>query len=153
VSKNANKYQDPYTVPDMYKEYLSEYPEGSIYYLSYQDYRDITTQYFKHLADQMVQKSLTVALPFRLGELSVTKHKPVYKSIRNMSIDWDRSKEMKQQIRQFNNHSNGFTYRFHWDRSKCITQNKTVYLFNAARVNKREVARLVKTRENDYFER
>ena len=153
MNKGPNKYQDPYTLPDMYKEYLAEYPEGSIYYLSYHDYRDITTLFFKHLASQMVNKSLTVTLPFRLGELSVGKHKPVYKSLRNMAIDWDRSKELNKQVRQFNSHSNGFTYKFYWDRQKCTVPNKTAYLFNAARVNKREVARLIKTRENDYFER
>jgi len=151
--QSKNKIQNPYTLQDMYKDYLITYPEGSVYYLKYSEYRDITTMYLKHLVHQLVQKSLTVTLPFRLGEISVVKHKPAYKSLRNMAIDWDRSKELKQQVRQFNEHSNGYIYRFHWDRKKCILDNKTVYMFSPARANKREVARLVKTRTNDYFER
>lgn len=101
----------------------------------------------------MVHKSLTVTLPFRLGELSVVKHKPVYKSLRNMAIDWETSRSLNKQIKQFNSHSNGFSYKFQWDRKKCILDNKTAYMFKPARVNKREVARLVKGKINDYFER
>jgi hypothetical protein len=149
----ANKVQDPYTIQDSYKDYLLKYPEDSVYFLTYAEYRDITTAYLKHVQHRLVQKSLTVTLPFRLGEISVVKHKPAYKSLRNMVIDWDRSKELKQQVRQFNDHSNGFVYRFHWDRSRNQVANKTVYIFNATRTNKREVARLVKTKQNDYFER
>lgn len=151
--RGRNKIQNPYTLQDMYVEYVKKYPEGSLYYLTYLEYRDITTEFLKHLVYKLVYKSLTVTLPFRLGELSVVKHKPTYKSLRNMVIDWDRSKELNKQVRQFNDHSNGFVYRFHWDRRKCILDNKTTYIFKPARVNKREVARLVKTRENDYFER
>ena len=150
--RGRNKIQNPYTLQDMYKAYLEEYPEGSVYYLEYADYRDITTMYLKHIAHQVVHKSLTVTLPFRLGEISVEKHMPTYKSLRNMAIDWDRSKELSKQVRQFNEHSNGYSYRFHWDRKKCILDNKTTYIFKPARVNKREVARLVKSKENDYFE-
>ena len=153
MNKGKNKIQNPYTIQDTYKEYIKKYPQGSIYYLEYKEYVIITTMYLKHLANQLVRKSSTVTLPFRLGEISVVKHKPAYKSLRNMVIDWDRSKELNKQVRQFNDHSNGFVYRFYWDRRKCFIENKTVYIFQPARVNKREVARLVKTRENDYFER
>jgi hypothetical protein len=151
--RSRNKIQTPYTLQDMYPHYVSMYPEGSIYYLTYRQYRDITTMFLKHLAHQVVHKSLTVTLPFRLGEISVVKHKPAYKSLRNMAIDWDRSKELNKQVRQFNEHSNGYSYRFYWDRSKNILENKTVYIFQPARVNKREVARLLKSKLNDYYER
>jgi hypothetical protein len=148
-----NKVQHPYTIQDSYKDYVVKYPEGSVYFLTYPEYKDITTMYLNHIADNLVQKSITVRLPFRLGTLAVVKHKPIYKSIKNMVIDWTRSKELSKQVRQFNDHSNGFIYRFHWDRKNCITDNKTAYMFNPTRLNKREVARLVKTKQNDYFER
>jgi len=147
-----NVVQDPYTIQDSYLDYVTQYPEGSINYLTYAEYRDITTMFFKHLVDRIVYKSLTVTLPFRLGEITVEKHKPAYKSLRNMVIDWDRSKELSKQVRQFNEHSNGYIYKFHWDRRKCITPHHASYVFKPSRSIKREVARLVKTKENDYFE-
>ena len=39
---------------------------------------------------------MTVTLPFRLGKLSVIKHKPSYKSIRNMAMDWEATRKIKQ---------------------------------------------------------
>ena len=151
--RGRNKVQDPYTLQDTYKDYVEKYPEGSDCFLTYLEYRDITTMFLRYLANQMVHKSLTITLPFRLGELSVVKHKPSYKSLKNMAIDWSKSKEINKQVRQFNEHSNGYAYRFHWDRRKCMLDNKTVYIFQPSRSNKREVARLVKTKENDYYER
>jgi hypothetical protein len=128
------------------------YPEGSVYYLTYAEYRDITTMFLKHLTEQLIQKSKTITLPFRLGSLTVEKHKPNYKSLKNMAMDWYKSKELNRQVREFNEHSNGYIYRFHWNRSQCLVNNKTVYIFQPARAIKREVARLVKTKQNDYFE-
>lgn len=148
-----NKIQNPYTIQDSYKTYLLKYPEESVYYLTYSEYREITTSYLKYLADRLVQKSLTITLPFRLGAITVIKTKPYYKSLKKMSMDWSKSKELHQQVRQFNTHSNGFVYRFYWDRSRSMVPNKTVYMFTASRANKREVARLIKTKQNDYFER
>jgi hypothetical protein len=153
MPKGPNKAQHPYTIQDTYKHYLNKYPEGSIYYLKYSEYRDITTSYFKYLSDKLVNKSSTVLLPFRLGEITVYKHKPVYKSLKKMIMDWDRSKELNKQVRNFNDHTNGFVYRFHWDRRKNQLENKTSYVFVASRENKREIARLIKTKQNDYFEK
>lgn len=142
-----------YTIPDFYKDYLEKYPEGHLYYLTYNEYRDITTAFLKHLSNQIIHKSMTVTLPFRLGKLSVIKRKPVYKSIRNMTIDWQASRAAGKQIRLFNEHSNNNRYKFWWDRRLCCVFNKTSYKFYPVRSIKREVARLVKSKENDYFER
>lgn len=151
--RSKNVIQNPYTIQDMYKEYVKMYPEEHLYYLTYLEYRDITTMYLKHLADKIVHKSMTVTLPFRLGKLSVIKHKPSYKSIRNMAMDWEATRKLNRQVRLFNEHSNGNTYRFWWDRRTCYVKNKTNYKFKAVRSITREVARLIKNKENDYFEK
>lgn len=142
-----------YTVQHMYKAYLKQYPEGHVYYLTYGEYRDITTLFLKHLHNQIVYKSMTVTLPFRLGKLSVIKRKPVYKSIQNMAVDWETSKELGKRVRLFNDHSNGNIYRFWWDRRMCCIEHKTKYKFSPVRSMKRMVAKLIKSKENDYFER
>lgn len=152
MSTGKNKIQDPYTIQDSYKAYLLANPEGSHFYLPYSEYKDITTMFFKHLMEQVVHKSLTIHLPFSLGYISVVKHRPVYKSIKNMVIDWDKSKAQNTHVREFNQHSNGCVYKFKWDRRFCFTVNKTVYAFTPSRANKREVARLIKNRLNDYYE-
>lgn len=153
MSKSHNIVQNAYTIPDFYMEYVKKYPEGHLYYLTYREYRDITVMFLKHLTGKIIYKSTTVNLPFRLGTLAVIKQKPLYTTLRNMVMDWPKSKEAGKQIRLFNEHSKGNRYRFWWDRRTCITNNKTAYTFKPVRFIKREVARLIKSRENDYFER
>ena len=153
MGRGKNKVQNPYTLQDMYVEYIKEFDESSPYYLTYLEYRDITTLFLKHLSDQMILRSATVTLPFRLGDMAVVKNKPKYKSLKKMVIDWVRSKALHQHVYQFNDHSNGFLYRFYWERGKCNIPYKIQYVFNATRMNKRLVAKLVIERTNDYFER
>lgn len=148
-----DRVRDSYTLQDMYKEYVKEYPEGHIYYLDYTSYIDITTAFLKYLNEQIVYKSATVTLPFRLGRVSVAKYKPHYKSVKNMTINWTKSKELDKHVVNFNEHSNGYLYRFWWDRTSCQVEFKTMYRFIPVRSMKRTVAKLIKNKENDYFER
>jgi hypothetical protein len=153
MGRGPNKVQEPWTIQDMYIQYIKEFEDSSPYYMEYSEYRDITTLYFKYLADQLVLKSATVTLPFRLGDLAVVKRKPVYKSLRKMVIDWMTTKALHKYVYQFNDHSNGFLYHFYWERGKCTVPNKINYIFKPTRQNKRMVAKLVKDITNDYFER
>jgi hypothetical protein len=153
AKRGLNKVQDPYTLQDMYIQYIKEFDESSPYHITYIEYRDITTLFLKYLADQMILKSATVTLPFRLGDMSVVKRKPAYKSLRNMVIDWVTTRALHKHVYQFNSHSNGFLYQFYWDRGKCNVPYKIQYVFKPTRQNKRLVAKLVKDRTNDYFER
>ena len=151
--RGLNKIQEPYTLADMYGDYIKEFEESSLYYMTYAEYIEITTLFLKHLADEMILRSATVTLPFRLGDMSVVKRKPAYKSLRNMVIDWVTTKALHRRVYQFNDHSNGFVYKFDWNRGKCTVPYKINYVFSATRANKRLVAKLVKERTNDYFER
>lgn len=149
----TNKVQDPLTIQDAYLDYIKEFNEFSPYHLEYAEYVEITTLFLKHLADEMILKSSTVTLPFRLGDMSVVKRKPAYKSLRNMVIDWVTTRALHKHVYQFNDHSNGFIYGFNWNRGKCNVPYKTQYVFKPTRTNKRLVAKLVKDRTNDYFEK
>jgi len=151
--RGKNKVQNPYTLQDMYREYIKQFDEDSLYYIPYSLYKEIAVAFLNHLQEQIVEKSSEVKLPFNLGTLSVVKQKVTYKSITSMPIDWKRSKEEGKQIRHFNDHTGGFSYSFYWSRKHSNAKNKNNYLFKAARVNTRRVAELVKSKENDYFER
>jgi hypothetical protein len=70
-----------------------------------------------------------------------------------MPINWKRSKEEGKQIRHFNDHSGGYTYKFYWSRRTSNAKNKNNYNFRPTRGNTRRVSELIKNKENDYFER
>lgn len=151
-NRGPNKHQSPYTLQDMYKEYIAEFEEGSHFCVPYSEYKDIAVAYLKYLQEELVEKSAKLKLPFSLGHLMVSKKKQEAKKLTAMPIDWYESKKQGKQVRFFNDHSGGFKYSFFWSRKFCAVKNKNNYLFTPTRDNARRVAQLVKTKENDYFE-
>src|SRR4030042_2592858 len=96
--RGKNKIKDPYTLPDFYKEYISHFSEDHPYYIPYSEYSEIVSDYLKYVSDLVVVKSMTFKLPFRMGYLSVYKHKPVFKSVNNMSVDWKKTRELGKAV-------------------------------------------------------
>jgi len=150
--RGKNKIRNPYTLPDFYEEYVSHFDEGDQYHISYSEYSGIVSDYLKYISELVVIKSMTFKLPFRMGSISVYKHKPVFQSVNNMSIDWKKTRELGKAVYNFNEHSNGFRYRFRWDRNGSLDKHLVLYAFRPSRQNARMVASLVKERKNDYFE-
>jgi len=136
----------------MYEEYIKEFDENHPYHISYSEYRDIVSDYLKYVSEEIVVRSMQYKLPFRLGILSVYKHKPTFKSTNKMSVDWKETKKQGKKIYLFNNHSNGYRYRFTWNRNGGNARFLKTYAFKASRSNSRTIASLVKERKNDYFE-
>ena len=150
--RGPNKLQNPYTIQDMYKEYISHFEESHPYYIPYSEYSDIVSDYLRYISELIVVRSMTFRLPFRMGTLCIYKHKPIFKSLNKMSIDWQKTREFGKVIYNFNDHSSGFRYRFRWDRNGSIDKHMGLYAFKPSRQNARLVATLVKERKNDYFE-
>lgn len=151
-ARGKGKLQNALTMPDFYEEYISHFDESHPYHIPYSEYAAIVSEYLKYVSEVIVVKSMTFKLPFRLGTLSVYKHKPVYHSTRRMPIDWQATKKLGKAVYNFNEHSNSYSYSFKWDRNGAVDKHMILYAFKPSRSNARQVARLVKTRENDYFE-
>jgi hypothetical protein len=151
-SRGKNKLQNPYTLPDMYCEYISHFSEDHPYHIPYSEYSEVVSDYLKYVSELVVVKSMTFKLPFRMGAISVYKHKPIFQSVNKMSIDWKKTRELGKVVYNFNEHSNGFRYRFRWDRNGSLDKYLVLYAFKPSRQNARLVASLVKERKNDYFE-
>jgi len=152
TKRGKNKLQNCLTIQDMYVEYISHFDESHPYHITYSDYSQIVSDYLKYVSDLIVVKSMTFKLPFRLGTLSVYKHKPIFKSVNRMAIDWPETNRLGKAVYNFNEHSNGYSYRFRWDRNGSLDKNMSLYSFKPSRNNARLVASLVKERKNDYFE-
>ena len=153
VKRGKNRIQNPYTLQHMYKHYIEQFEKGSPYFISYSEYREIAVFFLKYLRDQVVEKSFETKLPFNLGHLSVVKTRAYYKNLKSMPMDWKASKETGKQVRLFNTHSSGYSYSFFWSKKYCTVKHKNNYIFKPTRSNSRRVAKLVKEKENDYFEK
>jgi hypothetical protein len=152
-SRGKNKIQDPYTIPDMYKEYIGRVDSETPYDVSYSVYKEITTRYFKKVANHLFEGG-NFKIPYQLGILQIIKKK-IYVSSQvkyASSIDWQKTVKYGKKIIHLNEHSNGYKYLFMWDKAGAKRVNISKYRFVPTRQLKRYLAQLIKSGKKDYIE-
>jgi hypothetical protein len=150
-SRGENKYQDPYTFQDMYKEYIKDKKEGTPYYIPYSVFVDLCGNYYKELVQKVLDGD-EVDLGFKMGKFSIIKKKvPIY--AKKQSMNWVETNKIKKQVRILNEHSKGFTYRMFWNKRGSIVSNLFTYGFVFTRANKRNLAKIIKSGKTDYYEK
>ena len=141
-----------YTIADYYLSYKDYIEANTPYDVPIKVFKQIVTEYFKYLRDEVMLNSKEIKIPCRLGTLQIIKHKPKEYSGKSLRIDYKSTKELNKLVYFLNDHSNNYKYRYHWSKTACITPNKTKYQFVATRENKRNLAKLIFSQEKDYLE-
>jgi hypothetical protein len=152
--RGKNKIQDPYTMPDMYKDYLNKIDKNTPYDISYSLYRDIVSLYNKKIYDKLLE-GFNVILPYKLGSVQIIKKRMYFKTQQNkkLGIDWENTNKYGKLIHHLNEHSDGYKFLFFWDRyKKMSTPNSKYYKLIPTRTLKRELASIIKKDKKDYFE-
>ena len=150
--KRKNRIQHPYTIKDIYLDYIKDKEMDSPYYLRSDEFYKICNYYFEALSKALIYDSKTYVLPFRLGHFTIVKKRPKNFNPNTLSIDWVESKRLGKWIRHINDHTGGFKYRFHWTKKACMVVNKEYYRLVMSRTNKRLLAKVIKSGEVDYLE-
>lgn len=145
--------RNSYTSEDFYKSYVDYTYGNEACSVSRSVFLSIIRDYFKHIASKVIEQSKEVTLPARLGSLYVIKRKPKKISWNNMNVDFDATKEVGKAVFHLNEHSNGYSFRFHWKKSDIIVKNKHMYELIMTRANKRMLAYMIKEKRQDYIER
>lgn len=141
-----------YTIPSFYNAYLGDIEEDSVYDIDYATYRKIVTDYFTYLKDRLLEEGRRVKLPYRLGTIQIVKSRPKHWDKRSLRIDYKATKEYNKLILLDNEHSDGFKYRMHWNKTDVLITNKSKYQLVMTRYNKRRLAKIIKGKELDYEE-
>lgn len=149
-SRGKNIIQDPWTFADMYIHYISDIPKDSPYYVTYSEYVDICSMFYRDISKAIIDEGIRFKLPYALGEIFVVKRK--VKINNRMPIDWQESVKFGKKIFNFNEHSGGYGYKFFWTKPYRV-KNKFVYRLVFTRNNKRYLAKAIKKYNKDYFER
>lgn len=152
--RGKNKIQDPYTMPDMYADYLTKIDKNGPYHVSYSVYKDIVSLYNKRIAERLLE-GYRVTLPYKMGDIQIIKKQMYYKTQRNkrLGIDWVNTVKQGKLIHHLNEHTDGYKYLFFWDRlNKATIKNIRSYRLVPTRTLKRTLASLIKTDKKDYFE-
>ena len=153
--ENPVRNKAAYTGEDFYLSYLDYIGEnpGEQYLVDYKTFRGIIDDYFAYIASMILDKSKEVKLPARMGTIRVTKSRPEKWDRHHMHVDFRETNLTGSLVLHFNEHSDGYRYRFHWDKHTMLTTNSTLYEIVFTRFNKRRLAYLIKNRITDYSEK
>jgi hypothetical protein len=151
-SRGRNKIQDLAKMQDLYEVYTYNHEGNDLYDISYKMYRDVLVDYYKAIMNEVLN-GYRYKMPSRLGYLYVTKRLVNVRSLTKHGIDWVESVKNKKVIYHLNTHSKNFIYRFKWHKENSVIPNLYYYKFVASRANKRELAKIIKNRQCDYFEK
>lgn len=150
-NKTANKTKS-YTIASFYNDYLTTIEADTVYDISYNIYRSIITDYFKHLQNKLIEEGKMIKLPYRMGSVQIIKSKPKHLDKRSLRIDYQATKQLDKLVLLLNEHSDFFKYRYWWNKTDMLVTNKSQYQLVATRANKRRLAQIIKNKELDYQE-
>jgi len=150
--RSPNRVQNPYTFPDMYKEYIKDIEEDSPYHVTYNEYVGICSDYYKAQMEDVFKKGARIRFPYRMGDLVVIKKRLKNFCKEHLSIDWATSRKLGKRIYHINDHSDNYKYMFKWSKKMSrVTPNIGQYRLVLTRTNKRKLAECIKTGGYDYI--
>lgn len=150
-NRSANKTKS-YTIASFYNDYLDNIERDTVYDIDYNLYRNIITDYFKHLRSKLIEEGKLIKLPYRMGNVQIIKSRPKHLDKRSLRIDYQATKQYNKLILLDNEHSDGFKMRAWWNKVDMLVQNKSKYQLVMTRANKRTLAQYIKQRLCDYEE-
>ena len=150
-SRGKNHIVHPYVFEDMYKEYIKDIDEDSPYYVTFKEYTAINNLFWKEISHKIVDEGARFHMPFMMGDTFVEKVKLDYNN--RLPIDWQLTTATGKVIYNLNEHSNGYKYEPKWNKKVCTFQNNYLFKLVYTRANKRQLAKNIKTKRTDYFEK
>lgn len=107
----------------------------------------------KEIMRLIVEKGFKFYMPEGLGTLRVSRRNKVSWNVNQGNgvlvpmtkyVDWKRTKDTGVRVFLENEHTNGYYYRFLWQRYKRNFRFKALYTFIPSRENKRKLAKILK---------
>lgn len=161
----TNRIKRDFGINDLYEHYLDRVKNKTKYYdLDKKKYKEILVDLNKSISDSII-KGEDFVLPFGF-HVRIKEKKMSYKKT-TLKVDWKstnelwlndpQAKEDKVLLYYLNQHTNGFSYKWFWDKYRCSGKFKAAYSFIPSRENKKELGRniLNKTKNNinlNYFQ-
>ena len=176
--QKARKYNKKYKVTKTIKDAYKLYKEDNLNGVDKSTFVKVCKEFNKLLIQQVIENSFEYRLPYRLGFLRVKKCKNVIEVVDGkintvrLKPDWDACWDYwnriyegktraeivaipnKKLIYHYNDSTDGYYYKFFWDRKQCAIKNQAMYKFRPTMgVKKLLTAHLYdEDRLNDYYE-
>ncbi len=147
--RNKNKIQNPRNLSDMYVDYIKD--KDPLYSIDFKTFYNICDIFYKEVIEQIL-KGQVFNMPFGLGNIQISKRKiTVYKKAQS-AVNWEETLKTGIKVWHLNEHSDGYNYGIDWNYGRSLKYVRG-YKFVPTRTFKRTLAKLIKTKEQDYYER
>jgi hypothetical protein len=108
--------------------------------VSRKDHWKICTLFNKRLSEEIL-KGKHVRFPFKLGIIRIKKTK---QSTKRLRYDYGYYRKTGQKLVHLNEHSDGFTSKWYWNKRNVSIKGVLAYSFVPVRTNKRALAKVMK---------
>lgn len=131
-----------------YIDFCKKYPDVT---LSYDDWRVIIYSFNESFRDYILETGDKIKLPCGFGDFSINKKKRKkiksngVKEFINLPIDWKKTKEKGKVIYNFNYHTEGFYFGWHWFKDPARFRFSDLWFFKPSRVTSRMLAHYINT--------
>lgn len=131
-----------------YSNFCKSHPEIK---LSFLEWKNIIYVYNDYYRNYILETGDRVKMPFGFGDFSIIKkkrqRKKVIKGVEyiNLSVNWQESKRKGKRIYNFNHHTDGFFFGWHWFKASARFKHSKLWYFKPSRTTSRLINHYVKT--------
>lgn len=154
--KRNHFVKSDYGANDFYRDFKKSNPEIE---MTRKEYGLILNGFNSHLRDRISSKGAGFILPCRIGRVELRKAKTEVKIdedgniVNNLPVNWKATrefwknnpsaKEEKRTIKFTNEHTDGYTFKVSYLKSKALYKNKSVYKIRFNRELKRNLSKSI----------
>lgn len=137
---------------DNYNKFVKKYPTIKV---TFDEWKNIIYMFNENFRDYILETGKKAKLPLGFGEFTINKkirkkfkvNPKTGKEYINLPIDWKKTKEKGKKIYNFNYHTEGYHFRWLWDKKKARIRHADLWWFKPSRVSSRMLAHYLKTDE------
>jgi nucleoid DNA-binding protein len=132
---------------DNYREFCKKYPN---ILLSFDEWRSVIYTFNEAFKQYILETGEKIKLPFGFGEFSIKKKKRRKmkgvdgKEYINLPIDWQKTREKGKVIYNFNYHTEGFFFGWHWFKQNARFKHSDLWYFKPSRTTSRLLSHYIK---------
>lgn len=138
--KNNPKYHLTYTFNDFQKMYSKD--DTIEDKLDKSTFLNILKDFFQEIKNEIIYNQYNFFIPKSSTALRIKKIKNK-SDFSFLKLDYKKSRELNKKVYHLNNHSNGFYFRFYWDKRRDVSNRikyKVLYRFYPVRTVKKELS-------------
>lgn len=164
------KYKADFSMPHIYRYYKKKQKGLKKPIIEEFTFSKIIKTFNEAITEEIVNNSAEYRMPYRLGYLRIRKHKTrivldadgklktghLHPNWAATNALWEKNakaKEEKKLIWHTNKHSDGYYFKWFWDKTVCNITNSSVYSLDMCRDNTRAIAKALNLNDKlDYYE-